>query len=607
MLYSFRDGVTLARVATISLCVITGNEEHAVETFLDSFSGAFDELCMVRAVGTVAHDRTLSKAKEWCGKHGKRFVAGEYKNAANPNSGNAEGIDDNNPATWPHVDDFAAARNVAWNLATCEWQLWADLDDVLMPKPENEHGGAELVRLCAASNQADRFFFTYSLGMQSEQNVRERLFRRGISQWVQPVHEMCVLKNRDEQRPGIIETRVVYQHAPTQDKQRDPMRNRRIMAYHTRWIHAYAFELHREWFYQWQVSRAPEDAEKATTWAEIACRTECLPEQRFDMLLHQAQIAAQSDIELAIDLCWQAIRINPKNRNGWGDLATYSIKAGKGGLAAVHTEIMQTMPKPPPSGYQIGTRFYGWEGLHLRLMSLRAAGQQDRAREMELTTFRKNGARISLIHATRGRAKHALACRNIWMKTAAVPLGVEHVFAIDADDHATLAALQHHRHVVVNEPNGCVKAWNAAAAESSGEILIQLSDDWLPCANWDDMIVEAFAGTKEPRVLAIDDGQRKDALLCMAVLNRARYEAQGREMFSPEYFGVFSDNEFTVRAYDDGCVIQAQHIQFRHCHPIFDGKPVEQWDDTHRRQNAPERYAHGLEVFNRRNPKHAVK
>ena len=36
-------------------------------------------------------------------------------------------------------------------------------------------------------------------------------------------------------------------------------------------------------------------------------------------------------------------------------------------------------------------------------------------------------------------------------------------------------------------------------------------------------------------------------------------------------------------------------------------KPFADWDETHRRQNAPERYREGVEIFNRRNPKHAIK
>lgn len=125
-----------------------------------------------------------------------------------------------------------------------------------------------------------------------------------------------------------------------------------------------------------------------------------------------------------------------------------------------------------------------------------------------------------------------------------------------------------------------------------------------------------------PLVLAISDGHRTDALLCMAILTRARYEQQfgtyaklengetkftdTNYVFSPEYFGVFSDNEFTVRAYQDGVVVDGKHIIMDHEHPIFAGKPVEQWDETHKRQNAPERYTEGKEIFNRRNPSFAV-
>jgi len=103
-------------------------------------------------------------------------------------------------------------------------------------------------------------------------------------------------------------------------------------------------------------------------------------------------------------------------------------------------------------------------------------------------------------------------------------------------------------------------------------------------------------------VLHISDGHRTDSLMCMAILTRKRYEDQGGEMFSPEYFGVFSDNEFSFRAYRDGVVVNGSRIHFQHQHPIFEGKPPEQWDATHARQNAPERYAEGEAIFRRRNP-----
>jgi hypothetical protein len=252
----------------------------------------------------------------------------------------------------------------------------------------------------------------------------------------------------------------------------------------------------------------------------------------------------------------------------------------------------------------------------LRARSLRAAGKEDAALQTENALFEKHGKRISLLHATRGRPAQALACREAFFRAANVPLGVEHIFAIDADDEVSLRELAHFRHVVVKDPRGCVKAWNEAAAASSGHVLVQLSDDWLPCYNWDDLVCEALGDVTAPKVLAIHDGHRTDALLCMAILTRARYLNQRDKeltvdawkesepyLFSPEYFGVYSDNEFTYRAYRDGVVIDGRkQIIFQHNHPCFEGKQFSEMDATYQRQNAAERYAEGKAIFVRRNP-----
>jgi hypothetical protein len=636
----------MARI--ISLCCISGNEEPAIVGFLDSFSAAFDELCIVRAIGNQPHDKTLTLAKDWCAKNGKAFKAGEYKNATTATGFKGEGIDGYNPATWPHVDDFAAARNMAWEMATCPWQIWADIDDALAPALPGQRGGAELIRYWAERGEHDEVFFGYDLRNQSQFCMRERLFRTGVSTWVQPLHEQCRLLPERNGKPWRVlhEDRVIYEHIPQVNKSRDPMRNRRVMAYHLRYLDAFAWELHREWFYEWAFAKNPEHMEKATRWAEIAHQTKIMPQQEYDMLLHQARIASGKDVHHALDLCWSAIRIDPKDRNAWGDMAEYELMLGRGERAANATAFMQSIPKRMATGYPKSEHYYGWQGVHLRARSLRAAGQEPMALKIEDDIFAKNGQRISLLHATRGRPQQAIETRNNWFRSAFVPLGVEHIFAIDADDKESLEALKHYRHVIVEEPRGCVKAWNAAAAASSGNVLVQLSDDWIPCHDWDvaiwDALTEAIKSKypaeglsnheipvgQVPLVLAIHDGHRNDALLCMAILTRARYNQQTHieneeqfttakgepaatwqtrpHLFSPEYFGVFSDNEFTVRAYDDGVVVQAQHIVFEHAHPIWQGKPVEQWDETHRRQNAPERYREGLQIFNRRNPKHAL-
>lgn len=208
---------------------------------------------------------------------------------------------------------------------------------------------------------------------------------------------------------------------------------------------------------------------------------------------------------------------------------------------------------------------------------------------------------ISLLHATRGRADRALKAKQAWLEAAGNPQAVEHIFAIDSDDVESLARLGSVRHVVVPEKGrGCVAAWNLAAGASRGDVLVQMSDDWEPLENWDRKIIERFRDVSKPGVLKISDGRRTDDLLCMAIFTRAWLEALGGEFLSAEYFGVYSDDEFSFRAYEAGVVIDARDLVFRHQHPNYDvSLPV---DGTHRRQNDPVRRRNGRELFLGRNP-----
>jgi hypothetical protein len=408
---------------------------------------------------------------------------------------------------------------------------------------------------------------------------------------------------------------VIYSHEPDSSKHRDPERNTRILEYHMRFIDAFPFEIHREYFYKWQAYKKDEDAANATRWAEIAQQTNCLPDQRQAMLLNQAQIMAVESPEQAIEIAWAALRIAPWNREPWGWMAEFELQRGNAKRAIYLSEMMGKQKKRPTTGMPMSEQFYSWRGLHLHIRALRAGGQEEQARKVETEFFTANGSRFSLIHATRGRPEQAIKTRDYFFQAAVCPLGVEHIFAIDEDDAESLTALKHYRHVVVKNPNGCVKAWNAAAAVSTGNVLVQLSDDWMPCLEWDERCWKALEGAAKnaggtvadtPLVLAVSDTHRNDHLICMAILTRARYEQQNKEMFSSEYFGVFSDNEFSVRAYQSSVVVDARKtIAFQHNHPLFAGKPAAEWDETHRRQNAPERYIEGQAIFNRRNPQWA--
>lgn len=174
------------------------------------------------------------------------------------------------------------------------------------------------------------------------------------------------------------------------------------------------------------------------------------------------------------------------------------------------------------------------------------------------------------------------------------------MFAFDADDEDSCKALSGYSHHVVQvKEGGCVAAWNLAAANARGQVLVQLSDDWVPVEGWDESILARLGDLDMPKVLKISDGHRWDDLLCMAICTRARYEKQGF-FLAPVYFGLYSDDEFSFRAFQDGVVVDARDLVFRHVHPDHDNAAP--MDGTYQRQNVLSREIHGRQLFISRNP-----
>lgn len=224
---------------------------------------------------------------------------------------------------------------------------------------------------------------------------------------------------------------------------------------------------------------------------------------------------------------------------------------------------------------------------------------------------------ISLLHATRGRPHKAIETCKLFLERAFNKGDIEYIFAVDRDDEISVDIIGDFvmknmvnnvlgMNVKINcgivpNPNGCVRAWNLAARHSLGDILVQLSDDWIPPMHWDKQIAQRLDITKA-RCLQVSDGSRKDDLMCMAIITRKRFEQQTENgqpyMFHPSYFGVYSDTEYSLRAFKDKVVVKALDIVFEHEHPVF-GKA--EWDDTYLRQNDKQRYEEGKAIFMSRN------
>lgn len=544
----------------ISLCVITGNAEQYIKRFLDHFDKVADEIIVVRACGNLEPDRTLNIAKE------RGCIVSEYFNKNED---------------WDHVDDFAAARNKACDLATQDWLMWADMDDTITADSvlQIKHLITDI-----GDKNIDGVLMRYVVPEDGIINWRERIWRRGSAHWQNPIHE-C-LKFEDNTKHTRFEGAEIVHASDKRHTNRDE-RNLRILQ-----SIAIDQQTVSQKFHLFQsliaLNRNAEAIEKAMEFAQLS---EAGKNERYEAFFQLARLAG--DEETKNNLLIKALATDPSRREAYGELALSSlIKKPEDALG--WTEAMNGLQMPREAPWNLRRTYYAKLGVSLRAMALRVNNRALEADHLELDHFIKNGSKISLLHATRGRPSQAWRCKNDWLRLADNADAVEHIFGIDADDVESMV-LNVTRHCIVDANKGAVAAWNACANECTGDILVQLSDDWQPVQGWDTLIIKAIGDTTKQAVLAISDGTRIDNLLCMAIITRARYIHQGF-LFHPDFVSMYSDNYFTDCAYRDGIVVDAKQIVFEHLHPVFGKSDT---DKTYEETNSKENYNLGKITYDR--------
>jgi len=544
----------------LSLCVIVGNVENYIARFIESFKPLADEIVIVRAIGNQDPDRTIEIAERLGAK-----IAPEYFNETSKSS-------------WPHVDNFAAARQQSFDNATHELIMWADTDDVI--DPESIKRIRETIDLLP--DNFDGIQFAYHVPEDQLTVQRERIIRKKHAAWTSPIHEF--LQFSEDPRIASVDGAVIL-HRPEGTRERNDERNLRILESIKNPTSSHRFHLFQSLRSVGRINDA----------ANVVCDLLKSDDptigtaEKYELFIAAGQMSDNVDMRLQMNL--QALSVDPARKEAYGELCLCYIGLGRNKDALAITTAMLAQDGGS-SAWNVRRKYSGYLGYQLHGMALRANGFYDQADAIETNHFIRSGKKISLIHATRGRCKQAVEARRLWFNKAKNPDAIEHIFGLDDDDmHG--AFLSVHNHAVAKGIGGCVAAWNAAAEKAQGEILIQLSDDWNPPMHWDQIIIDAIGDTSESKVLAISDGHRTDKLLCMAILTSKRYRQQGF-MFHPEFFSVYSDNYFTDKAYQDGVIIEARDIVFEHLHPIF-GKA--EWDETYARSNSDKNFANGKATY----------
>ena len=210
---------------------------------------------------------------------------------------------------------------------------------------------------------------------------------------------------------------------------------------------------------------------------------------------------------------------------------------------------------------------------------------------------------ISLLHATYHRESGPIDVKETWLARAERRDLVEYIFAMDADDRATVSMTVDHLRVVSPPISGrvtSVRNWNAAASISTGDLLMVIADDLFPPSAWDSQLRDLLRDLDPKRmsfaVKVTDSPVPRDTLLRHPIVSRSFYEQHG--LFSDAFDGVYSDNDITIRAFWRAIIVDGRSLGFEHRHPTLD--PSVAYSSSHLRINSPLEYQKAALAFSRK-------
>lgn len=205
--------------------MIARDEEEALGACLESVRAHVDEIVVV---DTMSTDRTLEIAWRFGAKtlavtresHPLLFYLDDEAN------GREVGAPPPYSNEWG-LADFGGARNESFKLATSDFVLWLDADDVLERANELREVVADMV-----ARGLDMAFLPYDyardhLGRVFYRQWRERIVRRGATTWVQPVHEVMLPVGRLP--PSARYDWPSVSHRRKADRKTIPNRNYKIL------------------------------------------------------------------------------------------------------------------------------------------------------------------------------------------------------------------------------------------------------------------------------------------------------------------------------------------------------------------------------------------
>lgn len=551
---------------SISLCIICHNEKELILRCLDCAGWVFDQLCLVRAIGDEAPDNTVELAREWCASHGKDFRFSDYKNQSKG---------------FAHTDHFAAARQLSFDIATGDWCLWLDCDDVI--SPEN----ALKIRELSENPAPAAYLFAYDKPDGST-CTRERLIRRGRGHWENRVHEFCRVLDPQVERPDIA-----IKHQPVNiDRSHSHERNLALLRLETSAMPRNLFYYHEELCWLFMQGQQDYRAEAIRTGqAALQLFGETGPEERYEIMLNLGEL------EPAIAEEWflAALRLQPWRREALAYLAQRAVSRGDRSHALSWFRLMDSLPRPSPLPWTHREVWYGWARNYLRVGILRLCGDFERAEaehaeNMKSAAYARGAAkqeacaelvknygrrRVIVQCPTRERAAR---CRTMIESFLATRLGNTTLHCYVADDDPQLPAYRDLAKEVSSHPvlfefgprKTIVEVFNRAA-DMEAEYFGEINDDHIyRTIGWDVKLIAALEsiggrGMASPKIENLPSG---------VIISADCVRALG--WFQPPGFR----HQYVDNAVNDlygalDWMVQAPDVFIEHCHPAFGKVPMD--------------------------------
>jgi len=216
--------------------------------------------------------------------------------------------------------------------------------------------------------------------------------------------------------------------------------------------------------------------------------------------------------------------------------------------------------------------------------------------------------KLSLIHPTRGRPAMSTVCMQNWILSASGKNPIEYILSLDESDAFNYEeAIKTWRKffekypfvtfiVNIDRTYSVTSSLNSGAKCATGDILISVFDDMVPPKDWDETIIKLTEG-REDWVLFPFDGNRKDDLITICILDRKYYERFGY-IYYPGYFSMWNDNDYSQTAFLLNKVIDVRKVfTIEHRHWAINKREK---DNTDMRHDNAKTFSEGKRLYDRR-------